>query len=65
MYKLINGLDGNLECILSSNNTLIPINELNTDYQTYLKWLDGYEQVGREWVKTAEFNTPEPAEEQA
>jgi len=33
------------------DNTFIPIDENNTDYQIYLKWL-------------SEGNTPEPAEEQ-
>jgi hypothetical protein len=33
-----------------SDNTFIPMNEANTDYQEYLKWV-------------AEGNTPEPADE--
>jgi len=33
-----------------SDNLEIPVNEGNTDYQAYLKWL-------------AEGNTPEPADE--
>lgn len=44
--------------------TCIPADESNSDYQTYLKWLDGYEFVPRTgWVKTSESNTPLPADE--
>ena len=39
------------------------INTSTTDYQNYLKWLDGYELQGRDWVKTSNGNTPEPADE--
>jgi hypothetical protein len=48
-----------------SGTAFIPMIEENADYQTYLKWLDGYELSGHEWIKTSEGNTPEPAEEQA
>jgi hypothetical protein len=41
----------------------IPFAEGNIDYQNYLKWLDGYELQGREWVKTSNGNTPLPADE--
>lgn len=37
----------------------IPFDPDNSDYQTYLRWLDGYESVNGEWTKTAESNTPE------
>jgi hypothetical protein len=46
-----------------SDNTFIPMNPANTDYQVYLKWLDGYELQGMEWVKTSDGNTPLPADE--
>jgi hypothetical protein len=46
-----------------SNNAFIPFDPANTDYQAYLKWLDGYEMVGGELVKTSEGNTPLPADE--
>ena len=52
MYKLFNDLKtGELSSVFNKQtNTSIPINEANTDYQEYLKWLD-------------EGNTPEPADE--
>ena len=47
-----------------SDQAFIPVDTDNTDYQIYLKWLDGYEFVPRTgWVKTSEGNTPEPADE--
>ena len=42
-------LTNKTKCILRSDNTSIPMDEANTDYQTYLKWV-------------AEGNTPLPAE---
>lgn len=52
MYKLIkNELTGNVVSILRDvDNSFIPFDEANTDYQEYLKWV-------------AEGNTPLPAEE--
>lgn len=49
MYKLFNyPIEGS--CVIRmSDNAFIPIDEANTDYQAYLKWL-------------AEGNTPLPAE---
>jgi len=52
MYKLFEHTNdrGTSKIILRlSDNTYIPYDENNTDYQAYLKWL-------------AEGNTPEPAE---
>lgn len=46
-----------------SDNASIPFDPANTDYQRYLKWLDGYEEVNGEWVKTSDGNTPLPADE--
>jgi len=51
MYKLIN-FDGKLACIEKiedGQSIIMPINETNTDYQAYLKWL-------------ADGNTPEAAD---
>lgn len=52
MYKLIIGtLSPNPIVVLRvQDNTCIPFDPANTDYQAYLKWL-------------SEGNTPEPAEE--
>lgn len=53
MYKLlITSTDGASSHLLRiEDNTIIPFDPDNTDYQAYLKWL-------------SEGNTPEPAEEQ-
>jgi hypothetical protein len=51
MYKLIQGLTGNVNTIQRlSDNAFIPFDPDNTDYQKYLAWL-------------AEGNTPLPADE--
>jgi len=53
MYKQCKNLDGStnqLAIICTNDNTFIPFDPANTDYQNYLKWL-------------AEGNTPEPAQE--
>jgi hypothetical protein len=47
-----------------SDNAFIPHDPANSDYQRYLKWLDGYEEVNGEWVKTSEGNTPLPADQE-
>jgi hypothetical protein len=51
MYKLIkNVITGQTKVIERlSDNACIPMDEANTDYQAYLKWLD-------------EGNTPQPAD---
>jgi hypothetical protein len=51
-----------------SDGAFIPFDTSNLDYQTYLKWLDGYEwqmiePMKMDWVKTADNNTPLPADE--
>ena len=58
----VNKIDGNT--IMS-----IPFVSNNTDYQEYLKWIDGYEKEWNpetklfDWVKTSEGNEPLPADE--
>ena len=66
MYKLTKSLTS---VIRLSDNVAIPFDPLNADYQTYLKWLDGYEfqmtePMKMEWVKIAESNTPLPTDEE-
>jgi hypothetical protein len=65
IYKLQNNFEGVLSSVTIVNqNISIPLDEVNTDYQAYLKWLDGYELVDREWVQTnPDGNTPLPADE--
>jgi hypothetical protein len=65
MYKLIKDPRTNEVCAIQivGANTSFPLVPDNTDYQAYLKWLDGYENVNGEWVKTSDSNTPEPADE--
>jgi len=64
MYKLIQNLPGLDQNVVQrlADNTFIPFDPANTDYQLYLKWLDGYEKIGGEWVKTSDANTPLPAD---
>jgi len=51
MYKLCKNLNGTLaNCVILNENTAIPFDEANTDYQSYLKWV-------------AEGGVPTPAEE--
>ena len=65
MYKIIqdnlSGQDTSIQ--RSSDGAFIPFDPANTDYQLYLKWLDGYEKIGGEWVKTSDANTPLPADQ--
>jgi hypothetical protein len=65
MYKLHNDRFGNLAAVeLIGKNLFIPIDAANTDYQVYLKWLDGFEpSVANQWIKVSESNTPLPADE--
>jgi hypothetical protein len=71
MYKLSkNSITNEVTSILRLNPwLLIPFDEQNSEYQIYLKWLDGYElqrnsETGLpEWVKTSNGNTPLPADE--
>jgi hypothetical protein len=50
MYKLFNFYDGTKIIIkMDENESFIPCDPANTDYQAYLAWLD-------------EGNTPEPAD---
>lgn len=71
-YKLIShqGKDVSVQMFQDGKFVFaIPFDPDNTDYQAYLKWLDGYEQQFNsqthqiEWVKTSEGNTPLPADE--
>lgn len=50
MYKLINKLTGGQIIERLTDNTFIPFDPANTDYQQYLAWF-------------AEGNTPQPADE--
>jgi hypothetical protein len=65
MYKLIEFIPGKPAPQVKrlSDNTFIPFDLANIDYQAYLKWLDGYELQGMEWIKTSDGNTPLPADE--
>jgi hypothetical protein len=52
MYKLFKNPITNQVCVVErlADNSFIPFDPANRDYQEYLKWLD-------------EGNTPEPADE--
>ena len=51
-YKLVNNRNGNPYMVFrEEDNSCIPFDPANTDYQQYLAWL-------------SEGNTPEPADEQ-
>ncbi len=50
MYKIFLSQEGSNAIIRLSDNAGIPLDPANTDYQTYLKWLN-------------EGNTPLPADE--
>jgi hypothetical protein len=57
-YKIIKFGSANPFCILRSDDVSIPLDLGNSDYQKYLKWIDGYEYIDGQWVKTSDGNTP-------
>lgn len=66
MYKFFKDPYGNVcsDCVKRvSDGMCIPFDEGNSDYEKYLKWLDGYELHGSTWVKTSNSNTTLPADE--
>lgn len=65
MYKLIEYKGTPSQSVRRvADDAVIPFDQANADYQRYLKWLDGYEEVNGEWVKTSESNTPLPADQE-
>ena len=67
-YKLVKDKPDQVMFINGAIHGIIPFDTNNSDYQTYLKWLDGYEyqitgSMKMEWVKTSDGNTPLPADE--
>jgi hypothetical protein len=66
MYKqTVNTFGGEPVCVIrTTDGACVPFDPANTDYQAYLKWLDGYELQEGGWVKTSQGNTPLPADEQ-
>jgi hypothetical protein len=48
-YKIVKNSEGNIRAINRSDGWSIPLDQANTDYQEYLKWV-------------AEGNTPLPAD---
>jgi len=63
MYKLLKSVTGETNVVLKDGVTSIPFDPDNTDYQAYLKWVDGYEMVNGQLEKTSEGNTPLPPDE--
>jgi len=58
IYKLFKNADGVEVCVLREKNGIImsiPLDEENSDYQEYLKWLNGEDPY-------TEKGTPEPAD---
>ena len=58
IYKLFKNVDGVEVCVLREKNGIImsiPLDEENSDYQEYLKWLNGEDPY-------TEKGTPEPAD---
>ena len=67
-YKLVKDKPNQIMFINGEVHGIIPFDENNSDYQTYLKWLDGYEwqmiePMKMDWVKIGEGNTPLPADD--
>lgn len=65
MYKIvldpIEGRNGKIGCILRlADMANIPPSEDNMDYQRYLKWLEGYEWNGMQYIKVSDGNEPIP-----
>ena len=57
-YKLFKNIDGVDVCVIKEKNGIImsiPFDEENSDYQEYLKWLNGEDPY-------TEKGTPEPAD---
>ncbi len=66
MYKKVKDFNNGEELPIIqrlSDDCFIPFDQNNVDYKSYLKWLDGYELVNLEWVKTSDSNEPLPADE--
>lgn len=65
MYQLIADTSSGPTQVVKrlADGASIPFDLANSDYLDYLKWLDGYEIVNRQWVKTSDGNTPLPADE--
>ena len=63
MYKFLlkepNGIP--VSILNTITNTVIPIDDSNHDYKLYLKWLEGYEFIDGEFVKTSDSNVTLPA----
>ena len=54
MYKLMNLFNGSQVVIRLSDNACIPMNEANSDYQAFLKFLaDGGQPLPADEVKSA------------
>jgi hypothetical protein len=67
-YKLVKNKPDQVMFIDGSVHGIIPFDLKNTDYQKYLKWIDGCElqmtgPAKYEWIKTSDGNTPLPADE--
>jgi len=63
MYKIKTDYMGGKSFIRESDGASFIADPANTDYQVYLKWLDGYELIENEWVQTnSDGNTPLPAD---